>query len=78
MPRQLFAKIAIQGRKGWGSRDGAFTKAAVSVSIGSLQNFSESCSFFTVGEDGSIVTHNGSVIPSEHKTKAQLLVSFER
>ena len=25
--------------------------------------------FFTAGEEGSIVTYNGSVIPSNHKTK---------
>ena len=36
--------------------------------------------FFTDGEEGSIVTHNGSV-PGKHKTKARslfLLVPFER
>ena len=27
--------------------------------------------FFTNGEEGSIVTHNGSVIPGKHKTKAR-------
>ena len=27
--------------------------------------------FVTAGEEGSIVTHNGSVIPGKHKTKSR-------
>ena len=27
--------------------------------------------FFTAGEEGSIVTHNRSIVPGKHKTKVQ-------
>ena len=48
---------------------------AVSVSVGSLQKvlvlLLNGATFFTAGEEGSSVTHNGSVIPGKHKTKAR-------
>ena len=49
----------------------------MTTSVGSLQNFWFFCqlngaTFFTSGEQGSTVTHNESIIPGKHKTKARL------
>ena len=58
-----------------GSRGGAFAKVAHSKCSGwifakLLVHLLNGATFFTAGEEGSIVTHNGSVIPGKHKMKA--------
>ena len=76
MSRHLFGMSVIQSRKGWGSRGGPFAEGSrtVSVAVGIfaklLVHLLNGATFFTAGEEGSIVAHNGSVIPGKHKTNA--------
>ena len=81
MPRQLFAMIVIQGRKGWDNIQEAEHSPRESCGDHIGWNFAkllvllsaEWCYFFTSGKQGSTVTHNESVIPGKYKTKARLL-----
>ena len=50
------------GFKGWCKRGGwIFAKLLILLLNGAT--------FFTAEEEGSIVTHNGSVVPGKHKMK---------